>query len=129
MSSSNIRPKWWQLYLILPLLVALFMLDFRLKLSIRGHQAVQIGILLLVYGLVHLWLKANLVALSKMDHRHYHRRITVIRIHPSELPNTDKAMLQIPDSEIKGVLGDTFDMDYIDAEFVQQEESDGRAMS
>ena len=33
----------------------------------RGHQAVQIGIILLVYGLIHLWLKANAAALSNMD--------------------------------------------------------------
>jgi hypothetical protein len=116
MSSKNVHPKWWQLYLSLPLLVALFAVDYRLKISSRGHQAVQIGILLLVYGLVHLWLKANATALSKMDQRENHGRITVIRVPPYQLNNENRPMFHLPDSEIKGVLSDTFEMDYIDAD-------------
>ena len=85
MSSQDVHPKWWQLYLTFPLLLALFLLDSRLILSVRGHQAVQIGILLLVYALVHLWLKANSTALSKMDQRQYRGTIRVIRIPPSQL--------------------------------------------
>lgn len=119
MSSHDIRPKWWHLYLTFPLVIALFILDSRLKLSSRGHTIVQIGIILLVYGLVHLWLRANAVALSRMDQSQYHRTITVIQIPPSQPPDEDKAsrsILQLPDAEIKGVLSDTFDIDYIDAE-------------
>jgi hypothetical protein len=125
MSSSNLRPKWWQLYLTFPLLVLLFMLDNRIKLSQRGHVVVQIGILLLVYGLVHLWLKANAVALSKMDQIQYGGRITVIRIPPYQLPGTSKderPMLQLPNSEIQGILGDTYEMDCIDADFIPADE-------
>jgi hypothetical protein len=121
MFSSNARPKWWQLYLTFPLLVVLFMLDNRIKLSQRGHIVVQIGILLLVYGLVHLWLKANTTALSKMDQQQYHGRITMMQIPPVQLPVTSKdegPMLQLPNSEIKGILGNTFEMDYIDAEII-----------
>jgi len=125
MSSQDVRPKWWQVYLTFPLLLALFALDSRLKLSVRGHQAVQIGIILLVYGLVHLWLKANSTALSKMNREQYYGRVTVIRIPPSQLPDADRdkhPILQLPDSEIKGVLSDTFEMDYIDAESFPVEE-------
>ena len=71
MSSQNAGPKWWQVYLTLPLLMALFAADSRLKISIRGHQLVQIGIVLLVYGLIHLWIKANSAVLSKMDREKY----------------------------------------------------------
>ncbi len=67
MYSSNSNPKWWQFYLTFPLLIALFILDSRFRISTRGHQAVQIGIILLVYGLIHLWLKANRSALLQMD--------------------------------------------------------------
>jgi hypothetical protein len=132
MSSSNIRPKWWQLYFTFLLLIALFLLDARLKLSVRGHQVVQIGIILFVYGLVHLWLKANATALSQMDRRQYHGTVTVIRIPPLELPEaeTDKrSMFELPNSEAKGMLSDTFEMDYIDAEFISEERSDGRVDS
>ena len=119
MFSSNTRPKWWQLYLTLPLLIALFVVDSRLKLSTRGHQAVQIGIVLVVFGLVHLWLKANSTALSKMDYEQYHGTIRVMRVpleQLSESSNKKRPMLQFPDSEIKGMLSDTFEMETIDAE-------------
>ena len=123
MSSNQTRPKWWQLYLIFPLLIALFAVDTQLKLSTRGHQAIQIGAVLLIYGLVHVWLKANARALSAMDQEQFDGRAIVTRIQPYELPATDdeykrRPMFQLPDSEIKGTLSQTFEMDYIDAEFV-----------
>lgn len=123
--SQDIRPKWWQVYLIFPLLIALFILDSRLKLSARGHQAVQIGILLFVYGLIHLWLKANSAALSEMDQKQFHNTFTVIRIPPYQLLNANSSKhstFQFPNSEIKGTLGNTFEMDYIDAEFSSVDE-------
>jgi len=125
--SSQDRPKWWQVYLTFPLLIALFAVDSRLKLSIRGHQVVQIGIVLIVFGLIHLWLKANARALSAMDRAQLRRRVTVIRIQPHQLPAMDneykkRPMFQLPDAEIKGTLSETFEMDYIDAESFKNEE-------
>ena len=125
MSTNYARPKWWQVYLTFPLLIALFMLDNRLKLSVRGHQAVQIGIILLVYGLVHLWLKANAKALSSMDQRQFHGTVTVTRVPSYQLPDikSDKRpMFQLSNSEIKGTLSDTFEMETIDAEFFAVDE-------
>jgi hypothetical protein len=125
MSTNTSRPKWWQVYLTLPLLIALFIVDSRLKLSERGHQAVQIGIILLVYGLVHLWLKANAAALSNMDRQKFHGTVIVTRIPLQQLskPKYDKhPMFQLPDHEIKNILSDTFKMDYIDAEFLPVDE-------
>ena len=123
MSSNYARPKWWQVYLTFPLLIALFAVDSRLKLSVRGHQVVQIGIVLLVYGLIRLWLKANARALSEMDQVQYGSSIRVIKIQPYQLVDMEDtykspSMLQLPGSEIKGTLSDTFEMDIIDAEFV-----------
>jgi hypothetical protein len=126
MSSQHIRPKWWQVYLTFPLLIVLFMADNHLKLSERGHQAVQIGIVLLVYGLVHLWLKANAKALSRMDQTQFHGIVTVTRVPSYQLPATNRdqqPMLQLRDSELKGILSDTFEMDYIDAEFIPMDEA------
>ena len=118
-SSRDVRPKWWQVYLILPLLAALFAVENRLKLSARGHQATQMGIVLIVFGLVHLWLKANALALSNMDRRQYYGRTLIDRIPPAELPEADwkrDRILYLPDAEIKGVLHGTFEMDIIEAE-------------
>jgi hypothetical protein len=125
MPPSSLRPKWSQLYLTFPLLIALFVVDARLRVSARGHQIVQIGILLLVYGLVHLWLKANASALSKTDQRHAYGRITIVRVPISQTPDADTEMrppFQFPVSEIKGVLSDTYDIEYIDAELLAIDE-------
>jgi hypothetical protein len=121
MNAQNVHPKWWQLYLLLPLLVGLFMVDFRLKLSTRGHQIVQIGILLFVYWLVHLWLKANEAAQQSAENSQHPVIITYVQ---TPLPNKRKTKpsLQLPNSEIKGLLDNTFEMDIIDAEFLPTEE-------
>ena len=118
---NHSHPKWWQLYLTLPLLIVLFMLDNRLELSVRDHQVVQFGIILLVFGLMHLWLKAKAKALSNMDRVRSSGSVRGIVIRPHQLLAMDneknrRPMLQLPNSEIKGMLSDTFEMDLIDAE-------------
>jgi len=124
MASKEIRPKWWQLYLTFPLLLALFAIDGRLKISTRGHQIVQIGIILIVFGLIRQWLKANSSALSNMDKRQFSGKVTVIEIPSYSLPENEKqGMFHLPDSEIKGMLDNTFEMDYIDAESFTVEEN------
>jgi hypothetical protein len=125
MLPSNLRPKWWQLYLTFPLLITLFAVDARLKISVRGHQALQLGILLLAYGLIHLWLKANAVALSAMNQRQDHGRVTVIRVPIFQLPETDRekrSILELPASEITGALSDTFKVEYIDVDVLSIDE-------
>ncbi|MCE9646175.1 MAG: hypothetical protein K8S20_09270 [Chloroflexi bacterium] len=125
MTTNGARPKWWQVYLTFPLLVGLFMVDTRLKLSSRGHQAVQIGSILLIYGLIRLWLKANATALMSMDQQRFHATVTVIRApvyQLSDTKNEKRRIFQFPNSEIKGILSDTFEMDYIDAEYISVDE-------
>ncbi len=112
------KPKWWQLYLTFPLLVALFLLDTHLNLSTGGHQIVQLGSLFLEFGLVQLWLKSNARALMHMDEEELGRTIHVIEIPPavpSESEGGGRPTLALPPNEIPGVLGDTFEMDYVDA--------------
>ena len=119
MRSHTARPKWWQIYLTLPLLVTLFVADSKLKISSRGHQAVQIGIVLIVYGLIYLWIKANARAMREMDRQQYRQRIRVLQILPVRLPETNNEnypMLQLPTPEVKGMFSDTFEIDYIEAE-------------
>jgi hypothetical protein len=121
MHTQNVRPKWWQLYLALPLLVGLFLVDFRLELSARGHQIVQIGIIIFVYALVHLWLKANESALRKMDTPRHGTIITILQF-PLPDKNRNQPLLQLPETEIKGVLGDTFEMDSTKTEIFPMKE-------
>lgn len=76
MQTQNDSPKWWQLYLIFPSLVGLFVFDHRLNISIGGHEIVQIGSLALVLSFVYIWIKANTDALSRLDQRKTRGRIT-----------------------------------------------------
>src|SRR5689334_15265368 len=118
------RPKWWQMYLTLPLLVALFSMDHRLKISTREHEAVQIGIILLVYGLIYWWIKANSRAIAQMDQQYY-GRIRVVQIPPYQLSKANDErhpLFQLPNSEVKGMLSNTFEMNTIDAEFLPVDE-------
>jgi len=114
MSSQN-HPKWWQLYFTFPLLVILFAVDSRLKISTRGHQVVQVGIVLIIYAFFYIWMKANRSALSRMDQNQYRETFTVIEILPYQQPESD-TIFDLPDTEIMGLLNDTYEMDYTDAE-------------
>ena len=63
MKTHDGRPSWWQLYLLGLGMIGLLVLGALGPLSERGHQAAAIGTLLLVWGLVELWLRANTAAL------------------------------------------------------------------
>lgn len=111
------KPKWWELYLTFPLLMGLFFLDSRLQLSAGGHELVQLGSLFLEFALVHLWLRANSSALSRMDDETYRRTITIITLPPRPRRESGDAVaiLPRPPAELPGVLGDTLETDRIDA--------------
>jgi hypothetical protein len=67
------KPAWWQLYALVPVLAGLFVLDHRSALPPGWHQAVQAAIILVIYGLVWRWLRANAYALmtrQTLYHRH-----------------------------------------------------------
>lgn len=59
------KPMWWLLYLLIPLLIGLLILDQDLVLSLLGHEIVQFGILLVFFGLVVLWVRSNSAALVR----------------------------------------------------------------
>jgi len=121
MNSSNACPRWWQLYLLFPILIALFIVDHQLRLSTHGHEVMQIGILLIVYGLVYWWLKANSIALSEMDRQKYYGRVTILQIH--QLPEAKEErhpMFQLPSAEEKGMLSDTFEIETMHADRINE---------
>jgi hypothetical protein len=67
----NRRVPWWQAFLSVPLLVGLFIGEQRLRLSLTGHQTVQVIIVLFVFGLLTLWLKAQDGALIHEEYRRH----------------------------------------------------------
>ena len=59
MGKERQRPSWWQLWLLLPALGILAFLEARALLSPAGHRVVEVAIILVVYGLVSIWVRAN----------------------------------------------------------------------
>jgi hypothetical protein len=110
MSSSDSvpKPKWWQLYLTFPCLLGMFLLDTRLHLSTGGHETIQLGSVFMEFVLVQVWLRLNARALRHMDNEVPGRTFRIIEMPPATPP--------VEPIEIKGVLGDTFEMDYVDAD-------------
>jgi hypothetical protein len=65
MRKDGRRPSWWQLWLLFPVLGILAFLEVRASLSPAGHRVVEVAIILVVYGLVSVWLRANQAALLR----------------------------------------------------------------
>lgn len=61
------RPSWWLLYLSLPMVIGLFLIELRLSLSDTGHRLAELIIFLIALGSIWLWLKANTAALIQED--------------------------------------------------------------
>jgi hypothetical protein len=79
--ATDRQPVWWVLYTVVPLMGGLLVLEHRASLSPAGHRFAQIGIVLCIYGLVWLWLRANTLALLRVaygiDEKTYHERTFV----------------------------------------------------
>jgi hypothetical protein len=128
MSSKRKQAQWWQLYAMMPLLVGLFLLELRLHLNGAENVMAQLGILLLVYGLIHLWIRANAEALmepdERLDENPYEMpgkwRIRTYEFSPTDTPGFDKdarpaqPVFHFPETGLKGVLSTTFEMDELE---------------
>jgi hypothetical protein len=55
--------------MIVPLAAGLFWLEMKTPLSETEHRAADVGIVLLIFGLVELWLRANRLAFFREDYR------------------------------------------------------------
>ncbi len=64
---SGRKPAWWLLYLFVPVLIGLLIVDHELVLSLLGHQLVQLGILFAFIGLVVVWIRSNSAALVRKE--------------------------------------------------------------
>ncbi len=121
MSSPKVnspKPKWWQLYATFPLAMVLLVLEHRLPLSTGGHQAVQIGIVLVTFGLIHLWLRANAAALMEADWEQNRWKIASTEFHsswppatPAEGGNGHRPIFHLPESGLRNTLDDTFELE------------------
>lgn len=67
-------PKWWVLYLLVVVAVGLFVLEIRIPFSQTEHRITEIGLVLVVFGLIGLWLRVNDVGLRANEWRATQRR-------------------------------------------------------
>jgi hypothetical protein len=84
-SPNKKRPRWWPLYLIMALVFGLFLFEVRAPLSVIGHRAVEIGLVLLACGSTQLWVQANPVELIE-ENRVYKPHYTWIEEPPERQP-------------------------------------------
>lgn len=59
------RAAWWQLWLLFPVLGILAVLDVRTPLSRVAHIALEIGIVLIIFGVVWVRMRADQVAMVR----------------------------------------------------------------
>ena len=86
MNSAQARPRWWKLYLAMPVFAGFALVDTRLQLSAGGHQVLQAAALLTAVGWVRGWLRSNASALRSMDGEAYGRSVAV-RTYPLAQPS------------------------------------------
>jgi hypothetical protein len=63
MKNSLMHPKWWLLYLSIACVLGLFWLEVKSSFSEAIHTWIEIGLVIILYGLVMIWLDANQKAL------------------------------------------------------------------
>ncbi len=63
------KPAWWVLYLLVPLLGVLAFLDREFIVSVIGQEIAEVGIVVIVFGLMLLWIHANAQAIAEQDKR------------------------------------------------------------
>ena len=67
MQGKKQQPSWWLLYLSLPVMIGLFLIEMRLSLSGAGHRLAEIIIVLVVFGFMWIWVNANTGAIIHED--------------------------------------------------------------
>jgi hypothetical protein len=118
--STKKHPQWWQLYVMLPVLVGLFWPETRAALTQTEHVIAELGILALIFGFTHLWLRANRSALAGSDPAEFGWGVKLYEIPPHQQDaaeeDGDRASLRrdpgTTPTNIKGVLADTFEWDF-----------------
>lgn len=67
MKTQKRKPNWGRLFLLVPLMIGLLLVDTYLKLPSLGHQFIEVGVVILMYGAMAYWLFANQAALEAAD--------------------------------------------------------------
>ncbi len=123
-SRKATRPQWWQLYMGLPLICSLFLLEMRLHITGTEHIVLQLGILALIFVFLQAWMSGNRRALMGLDEEQGTWQLKVYELTTADLARArenatqaeKRPILQLPEGELKGVLSTTFGMDKLEDE-------------
>jgi hypothetical protein len=128
------KPQWWQLYIGLPFLCSLFVVEIDLHLSETYDTVLQLAILGLIFLFMQVWLRANRGALLELDERAPERQETWgVRVYESPAAEpvsgatsrrVSRPLVDIPHGEVRGVLATTFEMDAEESDSVFQARAD-----
>ncbi len=55
----KVKPAWWQLYILIPLMVGLVVLEQAMPVPGLAPQLVDVSIVLMVFGGMILWVQSN----------------------------------------------------------------------
>ena len=69
MSVQKRKPAWFVLYLLILMMFLMFVIEGRDGLPDWANEAATLGIVLLVFGAMHLWVRANLPNLMQDELR------------------------------------------------------------
>lgn len=61
------RPQWWQMYLLVPLMIALLVIEGEIQSPLIVHRFLEFGIVLVTFGLMAVWIQGNQAALSNEE--------------------------------------------------------------
>lgn len=88
------KPNWWLLYLTVPLMIILLLLQARMSSPPEIHEALGFGIVLGCFGLMAVWVQANQAALMNEEFEKEHWRLVQDR---KEEPDRDPHHLPLAD--------------------------------
>lgn len=76
------KANWWLLFALLPFMLLLLVGDALLPETLVGHGVVEIGIVLVTFGLMALWVHANADAIQQEEYEEH--RWIVAAITPDD---------------------------------------------
>ena len=69
---NKVRPKWLLLFALVPLMIGFLVVDDEMPIVPWAHELLEIGILLVVFALMFVWMHSNRVALTHEELMHIH---------------------------------------------------------
>lgn len=122
MSTEKRQPRWWQVYVMLPMFMGLFWLELKLPLTYTENIVAQLGILALIFVCMELWLHANRSAFMNLEEEEGEWQVRVYQFPSAPAPSDarfedrelDVPMLQLPAAGLKGSLSDTFEWERVE---------------